>query len=92
MNTPDTEVCEICHGFGDNGADDAQCLNCGGSGKCDTTPDIEKEVKQFEEFLCFINDCPIQADGKEVVDYFRNALTSIITRYKNELLELEKTK
>jgi hypothetical protein len=43
MNTPDTEVCEICHGFGNNGADDAQCLNCGGSGKCDDTPDTEWE-------------------------------------------------
>ena len=41
MKTPDTEVCEICHGFGNNGADDAQCLNCGGSGKCDDTPDTE---------------------------------------------------
>lgn len=26
------KVCEICHGHGNNGADNAPCLNCGGSG------------------------------------------------------------
>lgn len=26
------KVCEVCHGHGNNGADDASCLNCGGSG------------------------------------------------------------
>ncbi len=55
MNTPDIEVCEICHGFGNNGADDAQCLNCGGSGKCDDTPDTEGEdYRIFTSRICEI--------------------------------------
>jgi hypothetical protein len=27
------KVCKVCHGHGNNGADDALCLNCGGTGK-----------------------------------------------------------
>ena len=29
-------VCKVCHGHGNNGADDTLCLNCGGTGKEET--------------------------------------------------------
>lgn len=38
--TDKQEVCTICHGEGNNGADDAQCLNCGGTGVEDKTTGV----------------------------------------------------
>ena len=68
-------TCTICHGNGTNGADDAPCLNCGGTGKeeQDTTPDIiEETMKVFTS-----QDDGLLTLGKYDHDELRQAFITI---------------
>jgi hypothetical protein len=80
MKKQQTEkTCQICHGFGDNGADDASCLNCGGSGiESDITdrlvqdgdkvsPTDDEIVKEFEiTWSDFIGDIEFNEQFKHL--------------------------
>ena len=47
--------CKICHGNGNNGADDAPCLNCGGSGveSADEPVTHPDSVREWEDCIVF---------------------------------------
>jgi RecJ-like exonuclease len=71
-----TLECKICHGNGNNGADDASCLSCGGTGEeqryslkdfCIEFKDAVNKDPEMESGLRQLVDSTHQATVEEII-------------------------
>jgi hypothetical protein len=75
------DKCKICHGNGNNGADDALCLNCGGSG--------EEQKYSLNDFCIEFKDV-INRDP-ELMSGVRNLMSETAQIVAREVIESIKT-
>ncbi len=86
------DKCKICHGNGNNGADDALCLNCGGSGEeqkyslndfCIEFKDIieveQKSARERFALLAFNEGTRVIHAGGTRIDDMETFLDTLIT-------------
>lgn len=74
--------CKICHGNGSNEADDASCLNCGGTGE-----EQKYSLKDFcIEFKDAVNSDPEMMSGlRQLIDSTHQAIVEEIIKIAESL-------